>query len=224
MSIRPNTGEPPPPPPPPPPPVSSVGRTGSPVGSPVARRGSPATDIASAAPGSSAAAFASLVVFRVRVDDKFGFGEDVYVCGDTPSLGMFDPNRGVQLHATNRSYPFFESVVVPLKRGAAIEYKYAIFVGGRFDRWEAIGYNRCIRADELAQNTDINMQGRLSEDEDEIVTHTTNDALGVTPDEPPPPAPDVPMPTASPAANFGAHYTPLMWGRYGNSEQEVRIR
>lgn len=65
----------------------------------------------------NAASYASLVVFRVQVGEDFGHGEDVYVCGNTPSLGMFDPHRGVQLFASTASYPFFQSNVVPLKRG-----------------------------------------------------------------------------------------------------------
>lgn len=65
----------------------------------------------------NAAAYASLVVFRVQVGEDFGHGEDVYVCGNTPSLGLFDPHRGVQLFASTASYPFFQSAVVPLKRG-----------------------------------------------------------------------------------------------------------
>ena len=165
--------------------------------------------------GSSSAAFASLVIFRVRVGESFGFGEDVYVCGNTPTLGNFDPERGVQLFATTRNYPFFESAVVPLPRGKPIEYKYAIFVGGIFDRWESIDYNRCITADELAQNTDTNMQGRMSSDMDseiaDIVTHMTNDSLGITPENPPDltTSETLNSMTPTPTTVFGRHYSPV---------------
>lgn len=98
-----------------------------------------------------------------------------------------------------------------------MEYKYAVFVGGLFDRFESIDYNRSISADDLAQNTDLNMEGRMlnngSGDDTEIVTHTTNDVLNATPEEPPP----LPR-TASQErvndpihgqASFGTHYTPV---------------
>ena len=105
--------------------------------------------------------------------------------------------------------------------GAAIEYKYAIFVGGRFDRWEAIGYNRRIRADELAQNTDINMQGRLRRTRTRSPAAHDQRRAGGTLDEPRP-APDAHahgVAGVNRRALHAAHVGPLR-----QLEQEVRIR
>jgi len=54
------------------------------------------------------------------VEAAVGFGEDVYVSGDTPSLGNFDPKHAVQLFATTRSYPIWESPVVSVPKGRVV--------------------------------------------------------------------------------------------------------
>ena len=81
-----------------------------------------------------------------------GFGEDVYVSGDTPSLGNFDPKHAVQLFATTKSYPIWESPVVSLPKGRVVQYKYAVFSGGEFSTWERVAYPRSLRADDLADS------------------------------------------------------------------------
>ena len=55
-----------------------------------------------------------------QVEAAVGFGEDVYVSGDTPSLGNFDPKHAVQLFATTRSYPIWESPVVSVPKGRVV--------------------------------------------------------------------------------------------------------
>jgi hypothetical protein len=140
----------------------------------------------------------------LQVEAKVGFGEDVYVCGDTPSLGNFDPKHAVQLFATTRSYPIWESPVVSLPKGAVVQYKYALFCGGEFSAWEKVRHPRHLRADALADSaaavsTAFGGLGRGGDhgsgsdpsDLDDLgaqdaATTTSSDVLHVTPEDPPP--------------------------------------
>ena len=50
--------------------------------------------------------------------------------------------------------------IVLLPRGHNIQYKYAIHVGGVFDRWEKIMYNRTLLADETRRRTPASVASR----------------------------------------------------------------
>lgn len=137
--------------------------------------------------------------------------------GDTPSLGNFDPKHAVQLFATTKSYPIWESPVVSLPKGRVVQYRYAVFSGGEFSTWERVAYPRSLRADDLADsaaavstafasglrknksgggsNSGVGTSnsreglesGDLEDSAQEAATTTSTDVLHVTPKDPPPP-------------------------------------
>jgi hypothetical protein len=134
------------------------------------------------------------------VEAKVGFGEEIYVCGDTITLGDFEPSQGIQLFATTRSYPIWESKVVMLARGIMVQYKYAVFCGGKFSRFEQIHYNRFLLTDELVKHkmarpvSTVPSNNDSDDEEDEAAT-TCSDVLDVSPFLPPPTPPVKPVPT-----------------------------
>jgi hypothetical protein len=151
------------------------------------------------------------------------FGEEVYVCGDTPSLGNFNPDHGVQLFASTRSYPVWESEAVMLPKGKLVCYKYAVFSGGKFERWETVKHPRFLLTDDLMTASVQQQQqqqqqpgggGSTDESEDTVPT-TSSDVLNMTPFEAPPSAPAALTPGP-------AHYTRGQPpSPYGDWTQEV---
>ena len=116
------------------------------------------------------------------------------MCGDAPSLGSSDPSHGVQLFATTRSYPMWESPVVTLPKGQPVKYRYAIFSGGSFKRFEDIKYDRFLDADDLQEATAAaavstdggEVQAEGHHGEGDAAAATTSDVLDETPPYPPP--------------------------------------
>ena len=79
------------------------------------------------------------VSFKVTADLRIG--EEVRLSGSAPALGLWDPNRAVPLVTTPATYPRWttkESIFLPDGDGDdAIKYRYAVFSGGCFKRWES---------------------------------------------------------------------------------------
>lgn len=81
------------------------------------------------------------VAFRLHA--AVNFGETVVVCGDTPSLGAWVPERGIPLVTKPDLYPtWYCRTPVALPANTVIHYKYLINSGGVFERWETIAGNR----------------------------------------------------------------------------------
>jgi trehalose 6-phosphate synthase/phosphatase len=78
-------------------------------------------------------------VFKVRAN--LLPGEEVHVSGNVPALGCYDPNRSVPLITTSADFPWWSTEECVFLPGApdAVKYKYCIFSGGKFDRWECDG-------------------------------------------------------------------------------------
>ena len=98
------------------------------------------------------------VSFKVTADLRIG--EEVRLSGSAPALGLWDPDRAVPLVTTPATYPRWttkESVFLPDGDGdAAIKYRYAVFSGGCFKRWESHqGGETILRELELLQRRGI---------------------------------------------------------------------
>jgi len=83
-------------------------------------------------------------VFFHMAYDKVEFGESLRVIGNHPSIGSWDPDKGLQLETTQETFPCWISkdcVLVELH--AVVEYKYVIMTGdGRMKKWEERTANR----------------------------------------------------------------------------------
>eukprot|EP00940_MAST-03C_sp_MAST-3C-sp2_P000457 g457.t1 len=63
-------------------------------------------------------------------------GESVRVVGNHSILGGGLPENGVPLFSSSQLWPeWFSKTPIRLKRGEAVEYRLAVFTGGRFSRW-----------------------------------------------------------------------------------------
>ena len=68
-------------------------------------------------------------------------GEEIRVSGPCPALGHGDASRAIPLVTTPSTYPFWttkESIFLPGDRNL-LQYRYAVFSGGVFRRWEGKG-------------------------------------------------------------------------------------
>ena len=61
------------------------------------------------------------------------FGQNVFVVGDAPALGSWDPTKGVALAPTQ--YPNWTGLVT-LPQGLAVNYKFVIIDGAGNVTWE----------------------------------------------------------------------------------------
>ncbi|GMI50848.1 hypothetical protein TeGR_g14586, partial [Tetraparma gracilis] len=86
------------------------------------------------------------VAFVVSCPD-LGHGQSVRLVGDLPELGGGSVEQGVPLHTSVLSFPYYEtaapihlSPATPLPAATPLpvrfSYRYAVFSGGRFERWE----------------------------------------------------------------------------------------
>ncbi len=99
---------------------------------------------------------------------KVKVGEDVRLCGNIPAFGCDDPNLAVPLVTSPSTYPWWKTKEPLYLPGTKIKYRYCIFSGGKFNRWEG-GEKEIIRElDTIGVDASVN----------EI-----NDILDVTPDE-----------------------------------------
>lgn len=84
---------------------------------------------------------ASIAETEFKVRAKLLPGEEVYLSGNVPALGCWHPARAVPLVTTSFLFPWWSTENVLFLPGApgAVRYKYCIFSGGKFDRWECDG-------------------------------------------------------------------------------------
>eukprot|EP00750_Incisomonas_marina_P012069 INCI16539.1.p1 GENE.INCI16539.1~~INCI16539.1.p1 ORF type:complete len:919 (-),score=164.09 INCI16539.1:103-2859(-) len=76
----------------------------------------------------------TLVTFHVRAE--LGHGEHICVVGNVAALGSNNMERAVELTTTPSTYPIFSSIRdIPIKTGATVSYRLAIFSGGSLKRW-----------------------------------------------------------------------------------------
>jgi trehalose 6-phosphate synthase/phosphatase len=83
----------------------------------------------------------SMIELEFRVKAALLVGEDMRVCGNVPALGSNDPNRSIKLFTSSSNYPYWHSkepIFVPGDSGA-VTYRYCVFSGGKFSRWEGNG-------------------------------------------------------------------------------------
>lgn len=72
-----------------------------------------------------------------RVYAPLNFGESLRVCGSTPVLGAMDHAEGVELFTSTSTYPVWStSEAVAVFANERIEYRYAVYSGGDFSRYE----------------------------------------------------------------------------------------
>ncbi|CAM9621887.1 unnamed protein product [Ectocarpus sp. 6 AP-2014] len=89
-----------------------------------------------------------------RVIARVGKGEQVMVCGDAPCLGSGDPERALPLFTTPADYPlWFSKEELPRPAGSktAHDFRYCVYRGGRFYRWDAVEQPRVIRSSKTPQ-------------------------------------------------------------------------
>ncbi|CAM9377639.1 unnamed protein product [Phaeothamnion confervicola] len=77
---------------------------------------------------------------------RLGHGEKVHVCGSCAALGDNDPERSVPLNTDPRSYPYWRSNPLPMPLNQIVTYKYCVYSGGEFRRWEDIPVPRILDA------------------------------------------------------------------------------
>lgn len=79
------------------------------------------------------------VLFKVKARTRFG--EEIRISGNLPALGCDDINRAVPLVTSPTTYPMWtmrEGIFVP-KNYESVEYRYLVFSGGKFVRFEGDG-------------------------------------------------------------------------------------
>ena len=73
-------------------------------------------------------------------------GEDIHITGNTPSLGLWNVYKSEKMVTNQADYPLWkskESIIV--QQDTEIQYKYLIFRGGKFIRWENNNDNRKVK-------------------------------------------------------------------------------
>lgn len=86
----------------------------------------------------------------VTKHDKTVWGDRIFVVGNCPALGDWDPAKGVELRTADDIYPKW-SASAELPAGANVEYKYVVLTANGDVFWED-GANRAFTVD--AQGTD----------------------------------------------------------------------
>ena len=91
-----------------------------------------------------------------RVYAPLDFGETLVVTGSTLVLGKQDPEEGTALVTSSSAYPVWRvEKAAPVFPHEEITYRYAIFSGGKFDRWEDGTFRKVIvKPEELEPLTD----------------------------------------------------------------------
>eukprot|EP00601_Ochromonadales_sp_CCMP2298_P017181 CAMPEP_0173233894 /NCGR_PEP_ID=MMETSP1142-20121109/9889_1 /TAXON_ID=483371 /ORGANISM="non described non described, Strain CCMP2298" /LENGTH=1021 /DNA_ID=CAMNT_0014163805 /DNA_START=97 /DNA_END=3159 /DNA_ORIENTATION=- len=97
------------------------------------------------------------VVFKVHADIRIG--EEVRVSGSVPALGCDDADRAIPMVTTPADFPWWrtkEGIFLP--GDPSMKYRYCVFSGGKFNRWEAGGEIRrtleLTRTKSLAKQTE----------------------------------------------------------------------
>lgn len=79
-------------------------------------------------------------------------GEQVMVCGDAAFLGGWQPEKALPLYTTPGDYPAWSAKEdVPMPPGDCTGYRYCIFRGGKFFRWEKVSRPRTVRPPTILQ-------------------------------------------------------------------------
>lgn len=71
----------------------------------------------------------------LRVYAPLNYGETLRVCGSSLALGLMKHDDGVDLVTSSQAYPVW-SCKVPVFANQTIEYRYAVYSGRKFNRWE----------------------------------------------------------------------------------------
>lgn len=75
------------------------------------------------------------VIFKVCAELRHG--EEVRISGNVPALGMNIVSRALAMSTSSTSFPWWQADPLFLPGGAgAVSYRYCIFSGGVFKRWE----------------------------------------------------------------------------------------
>lgn len=83
----------------------------------------------------------SMIEMEFRVTAALRIGEEVRVSGNVPALGCNDPYRSIPLFTSSATFPMWtsrEPIFLPGDAGA-VTYRYCVFSGGKFSRWETNG-------------------------------------------------------------------------------------
>eukprot|EP01035_Chromulina_nebulosa_P020435 gene20435-26517_t len=105
------------------------------------------------------------VVFKVSA--KLKNGEDIRLCGNVPALGGYNPERALKLYSSPKDQPWWhtkEALFLPGDK-RAVKYRYCIFSGGKFVRWEGgTSFERILNVDiiEHTVKTVIDIFGQLT--------------------------------------------------------------
>eukprot|EP00612_Vaucheria_litorea_P006132 CAMPEP_0171470926 /NCGR_PEP_ID=MMETSP0946-20130122/414_1 /TAXON_ID=109269 /ORGANISM="Vaucheria litorea, Strain CCMP2940" /LENGTH=1149 /DNA_ID=CAMNT_0012000347 /DNA_START=172 /DNA_END=3621 /DNA_ORIENTATION=- len=81
---------------------------------------------------------------KFEVIAELGHGEVPFVTGTCASLGNMDPNCSIKLWTTPDTYPVWQSLPLALPLHQVVLYKYGVFSGGEFKRWENIKDDRIL--------------------------------------------------------------------------------
>ena len=70
------------------------------------------------------------------------FGENVFLVGNTSSMGNWDTNKSIKLNTDSSKFPLWESNIIPFKSKSNLEYKYIIKGQENNIKWESFQGNR----------------------------------------------------------------------------------
>lgn len=89
------------------------------------------------------------MTFRAHAPVRYG--ETIRVVGDIPALGSWNVEYGEELETSPETYPEWQSSTpIPLLSGKPVRYKYAVFSGGKFQRWETYDSFRTFTPERLS--------------------------------------------------------------------------
>ena len=73
-------------------------------------------------------------------------GEDIHITGNIPSLGLWNVYKSEKMVTNQTDYPVWKSKEnIMVQQDTEIQYKYLIFRGGKFIRWENNNDNRKVK-------------------------------------------------------------------------------
>jgi hypothetical protein len=81
----------------------------------------------------------SMVEIAFNVNGEVLMGEEIRISGDVQALGYGDRERAVPMFTSPNDYPWWRTKEALFLPGRTISYRYCVFSGGKFNRWEGDG-------------------------------------------------------------------------------------
>mmetsp|Transcript_25483 Transcript_25483/g.24368 ORF Transcript_25483/g.24368 Transcript_25483/m.24368 type:complete len:1128 (+) Transcript_25483:151-3534(+) len=106
----------------------------------------------------------SMVEIAFKVNGKIRLGEEIRISGDAQALGNGDRERAIPMFTSPNDYPWWRTKEALFLPGRTISYRYSIFSGGKFNRWEGNGNMHRQLVPEVGDNKNrANYERRISD-------------------------------------------------------------